>query len=226
MGFMFQAHKMKSYKNNVLPPLTPFLKSLSILHKTKWYNFFHKSSSLHQVYARLQEVSFHPSILLSKCAYQVRKELEPIPAYIGWGYTQGAQPVYHRANTHRQTYSHSNSQLGFPVHLTCSVWLVKKPRGTHTDMRGTCKLQREGGPARFWHRNLLLWTNVFFQVWSRQHMSQVTGDHYGLPSGEWRRWSRPDTTPFGLKRGAHQGGGAVAAQRGSISQVTKIHIHT
>lgn len=59
----------------------------------------------------------------------------------------------------------------------------------------------------------------FFKVRAHQHVSPVTGEHHRLPFAEWRRRTRPDTTPFGFKGRAHQGGTAVAAQRSPLSQV-------
>lgn len=57
------------------------------------------------------------------------------------------------------------------------------------------------------------------KVWAHQYMPPTVGDHHRLSSAEWRRWARPDTTSFGFKRGAHQSGRAVVAQRSSLSQV-------
>lgn len=62
-------------------------------------------------------------------------------------------------------------------------------------------------------------SSVKKKVWAHQYMSPIVGDHHRLSSAEWRRWARPDATSFGFKRGAHQSGRAVVAQRSSLSQV-------
>lgn len=57
------------------------------------------------------------------------------------------------------------------------------------------------------------------KVRAHQYMSAITGNHHGLSSAKWRRRAGPHAATFGFKRGAHQGGTAAAAQRGSLPQV-------
>lgn len=67
-------------------------------------------------------------------------------------------------------------------------------------------------------------TPVLFKVRARQYMSPITGDHHRLSFAEWGRRARPHATSLGFERGPHQGGGAVVAQRSSLSQVKSKHV--